>query len=113
MVDVEVEVPAVHVILADQLGFVSLVDRRLEALALSNEFAAHIDVAGVRAHGAAGDQTTLDQEMRIVAHDLAVFTGAWLGLVGVDHEIMRPLADLLGHERPLQSGRETGTAAAT
>ena len=94
MVDVEVEVPAVHIVLADQLGLVGLVDRRLQALALADEFAADIDVAGMRAHGAAGDQAALDQEMRIVPHDLAVLAGAGLGFVGVDHEIMRPLAQL-------------------
>ncbi len=110
--DVEVEVPAVHIVLADQLGGVGLVDRSLQPLALADKFAADIDVAGMRGHGAAGDQAAFDQEMRIVAHDLAVFAGAGLGFVGVDHEVMRPLAQRLGHERPFQPGREAGAAAA-
>ena len=49
--------------------------------------------------------------MRVVAHDLAVLAGAGLGLVGIDHEVMRPV-HLLGHERPFQSGRKTGAATA-
>ena len=88
--DVEIEVPAVDVVLADQLGFIGLVDRGLQALALKDELAAHIDVAGVGAHGEGGDQATLDQEMRIVPHDLAVLAGAGLRLVGIDDEITRP-----------------------
>ena len=112
VVDVEVEVPAVDVVLADQLGLIGLVDRRLQALALADEFAAHVDVAGMGAHGEAGDQAALDQQMRIVPHDLAVLAGAGLGFVGIDDEIMRPLVRLLGHERPFQAGREAGAAAA-
>src|SRR5262249_30305118 len=49
--------------------------------------------------------------MRIISHDLAVLAGAGLGLVGIDHEIVRSAVGLLGHERPLQPGREAGAAA--
>ena len=49
--------------------------------------------------------------MRVVPHDVPVLTGAGLRLVGIDHEIMRPAVRLLGHERPLQPGRESGAAA--
>ena len=112
VVDVEVEVPAVDIVLADQLRLVGLIDRRLEMLALADEFAADIDVAGVRAHRAAGDQAAFDQKMRIVPHDLAVLAGAGLGLVGIDHKIVRPSVRLLRHERPFQAGREAGAAAA-
>ena len=41
----DVEIPAVDVVLADQLGLIGLLDRRLQPLALANEFAADIDVA--------------------------------------------------------------------
>ena len=71
-------------------GLVGLVDRRLQALALADELAAHVDEGGVRAHGEAGDQAALDQRVRVVAHDLAVLAGAGLGLVGVDDEVARP-----------------------
>ena len=110
--DVEIERPAVDVVLADQLRFIGLIDRGLQVLALPNELAAHIDVAGVRAHREAREQATLDQKMRIVPHDLAVLAGAGLGFVGIDHEIARPaVGRLLRHERPLQAGRETRPAA--
>src|ERR1700694_3185858 len=49
--------------------------------------------------------------MRIVAENLAVLAGAGLGFVGVDHQIMRAAVGLLGHERPFQSGGESGPAA--
>ena len=103
---------AVDVILADELGVIGLVDRGLEPFALADELAAHIDVAGAAIHRAAGDQAAFDEQMRIVPHDLAILAGAGLGLVGVDDEIMRPVTDRLGHERPLQPGREAGAAAA-
>ena len=113
VMDVDVERPAVDVVLADQPGLVGLVDRRLQALALEDVFAAHVDVGGVGAHREAGDQAALDQRVRIVAQDLAVLAGAGLGFVGVDDEIMRPLGvDDLGHERPFQAGREARAAAA-
>ena len=112
MVHDDVEVVAVNVVLADQLGVVGLIDGGLKPLALADELAADIDVAMVHAHGAAGDQASLDQKMRIVPHDLAVLAGAGLRLVGIDHEIARPPVRLLGHERPFQPGRETRAAAA-
>src|SRR5262249_47008076 len=107
----EIEREAVDVVLADQLGGVGLGDRRFEALALADELAAHVDVAVVGAHREARDQAALDQEMRVVPHDLPVLAGAGLRLVGIDHEIVRTAVGLLGHERPLQPGGKAGAAA--
>ena len=81
VVDDNVEVPAVVVVLADELGGVGFIDGGLQALALADELAAHIDEAGVRPHGERGEQRPLDQQVRIVAHDLAVFARARLALV--------------------------------
>src|SRR5262249_52744439 len=93
---------------------VGLIDRGLEPLALADELAADIDVAGMRVHREARDQAALDQEMRIMPHDLAVLAGAGLGFVGVDDEIARTtVGRFLRHERPLQAGREARPAAAT
>ena len=109
---VKVERPAVDVVLADQLRLIGLIDRRLQMLAFPYEFAAHIDVAGMRAHREAREQAALDQKMRIVPHDLAVLAGAGLGFVGVDDEVARPaVGGFLGHERPFQTGRESRPAA--
>ena len=109
---IEIERPAVDIVLADQLCLIGLIDRGLQMLALADKLAAHIDVAGMRAHREAREQAALDEEMRIVPHDLAVLAGAGLGLVGIDHEIARPpVGGFLGHERPFQPGREARPAA--
>ena len=92
------------------LRLVGFVDGRLQVLALADELAAHVDVAGVCAHGEGGDERAFDQEMGIVPHDLAVFAGAGLGLVRIDDEIGGP-GIALGHERPLEAGGEAGAAA--
>src|ERR1700683_2270864 len=113
MVDDDVEIPAVDVVLPDELRLKGLLDCRLQPLALADEFAAYVDVAIVHTHGAAGDQAAFDQQMRIVAHDLTVLAGTGLGLVGIDHEVMRPARRFLRHERPFQSGWKADAAAAT
>ena len=111
--DVEVERPAVDIVLADEFGLVGLVDRCLEILAFEDVFAAQVNVSRMGPHAERGDQRAFYQRMRIVAHDLAVFAGAGLGLVGVDDKIVRSLGiDVLGHERPFQTGRKAGAAAA-
>ena len=112
MMDVEIEIPTVDVVLADQLGFISLINRRLQVFALADEFAAHIDVTDVRAHRERRDQATFDEKMRIVTHDVAILAGARLGFVGVDDEIVRPFLHLFGHERPFEACREARAAAA-
>src|SRR5262249_6344192 len=48
--DVEIERPAIDVVLADQLGLIGLIDRRLQMLTLADELAADVDIAGVRPH---------------------------------------------------------------
>ena len=111
VVDDEVEIPAVDVVLADQPGRIGLGDRRLQPLALADELAAHVGVAGVRPHREGGEQRALDQQMRVVAHDLPVLAGAGLGLVGIDDEVVGP-GIALGHERPLEARRKAGAAAA-
>src|SRR5437667_327135 len=67
--------------------------------------------AAPRPHPGAGQQAALEEFVRVVAQDVAVLAGAGLALVGVDHEIGRPLA-LLRHERPFEPGRKAGAAAA-
>ena len=113
VMDDEVEIPAVDVVLADQLRLIGLIDRRLQVLALADEFAAHIDVAGMRAPWRSSairqPSTRRCGSCRMISRSLQV-PGS--DFVGIDHEIMRPLVDLLGHERPFEPGREAGAAAA-
>ena len=113
VVDVKIEIPARAAgVLADQPRLVGLVDGVLQAPAFVDEFAAHIDVGGMGAHGEGGQKAALDQMMGVVAQDLAVLAGARLGLVGIDHQIMGPSVVFLGHEGPFQTGRKTGAATA-
>src|SRR5205085_10406663 len=58
VVNVAVEVPAVDVVLADQLCIVGLIDRGLQTLTLADEFAANVDVTCLRAHRESGDEAT-------------------------------------------------------
>src|SRR6266850_3484725 len=110
---VKVERKAVDIVLADQFSPVGLIDGSLQMLALPNEFATHVNIAGMCAHREAREQAALDQQMRIMPHDLAVLAGAGLGLVGIDHEIARPaVGRFLRHERPFQPGRKSGPATA-
>ena len=44
MMDVEIERPAVNIVLADEPRFVGLLDRGLEMFAFLDEFAAHVDI---------------------------------------------------------------------
>ena len=97
---------------ADQLRVIGFVDRRLQPLALADELPAYVDVGGVRAHGEGGEQRALDQELRVVPHDVPVLAGAGLGLVRIDHEIVRTAVRLLWHERPFEAGGEARAAAA-
>jgi hypothetical protein len=101
----------VNVVLADQPRLIGLGDRELKVLALENIFAANIDEAIVRAHGATGDKAAFDQAVGVEAEDLPVLAGARLRFVGIDDQIVGPLALLLGHEGPLQAGGEAGPAA--
>ncbi len=111
MREVEIEIPAVDVVLADQLGGVGFVDGALQAFALADELAANIDVARVRAHREAREQCAFDQQVGIIAHDLPVLAGARLALVGIDDEIGRTHVRLR-HEAPLEPCREARAAAA-
>src|SRR5690606_22913790 len=112
VVDVDVEVVAAAVAGPDEPGLIGLVDGALQGFAFADELAADIDVGGDRAHGEAGDQTTFHERVGVVSHDVAVLAGAGLRCVRIDDEIARAPDALLGHERPLQTGREAGTATA-
>ena len=111
VVDVDVEGVVVDVRRTDEARLVGFVHRALEGELLRHVLAADVDVAGMRPHGEGGQHAALDQEMRIVPHDLPVLAGARLRLVGVDDEVVRAPVGLLGHERPFQAGREARAAA--
>ena len=113
MGDIEIEIPAVLIALADELGFIGLVDGGLEAFAFEDVFTAHIDVANMRPHRTAGDEAAFDQQMRIVAHDFAVFAGSRFRFIRIDDKIMRTAIGNLRHERPFEARGEACPTAPT
>ena len=111
-VNIDIDAAALH-ILAKQARVVSLFDRRLEARKrLVHEFATHVVVRNRRAHRVRRDRHPFNQCMRVEAQDLAVVTGAGLGFVGVDDKVLLAV-EVLRHEAPLETGRESGAAATT
>ena len=94
----------------DEARGIRFIDRALQSFALADEFAAHVDVTGVRAHREGGKQRAFDQQVWIVAQDLAIFARTRFALVGVDDEIARPRVGL-GHERPLEARWKSSTTA--
>src|SRR5690606_21426396 len=83
----------------------------LQRLAFADELAPDVDIGGIRTHGEARDQRTLDQRVRIVAHDFAVLTGRRFGFIGVDDQIRGTAVRLFGHKGPFHPGREARAAA--
>src|SRR4051812_40048601 len=73
-------------------------------------FAADIDVSLLRAHCETGDDNALDDRVRILLEDKAVFAGAGLGFVAV-HQNVFWLGSFLGNKAPLHAGREAGATA--
>mmetsp|Transcript_20402 Transcript_20402/g.42802 ORF Transcript_20402/g.42802 Transcript_20402/m.42802 type:complete len:518 (+) Transcript_20402:466-2019(+) len=110
-VDVEVVARAAGV-LPDEAGGVGLVDGLVQHHGLVEVLAPDVDVGGPRPHGVPGQQAPLDQLVRVLPHDLAVLARPRLGLVGVHHQEARTPVARLGHEAPLQAGREARPAAA-
>ena len=98
MVDVDIHIPSVDIVLADQARGIGLVDSGLQALALADELAPDIDVAGVCVDREGGEQGAFDKEVWVVAEDLPVLAGSGLGFICVDHEVMRTAVRLSRHE---------------
>ena len=111
MVDVNIIVPAIDVVFAQELCVIGFVNGALKRFAFADIFAAHVNIASVRAHSETGNQATFDQRMRVMAHDFAVFTGAGLGLIGIDHQVMRAAIGYFWHERPFKTRREARATA--
>ena len=78
MMNVNIEGPAVPVVLANELCRIGFGDGSLETLTFQDIFAANINVAGMRLHREASDEAAFDQKLRIVAHDFPVLAGAGL-----------------------------------
>jgi len=99
-------------VLAQETSRARLLEGRVEQLGRMGHLTADVDVGQLHVVGPAGDDHPLDQLVRILVEDLAVFERARLGLVGVANQIDR-LAAAAIHEAPLEAGgkpRATATA---
>ncbi len=111
---VQVEIgaePAPEDVLAQVSFCIGIVNRRLEHPDPPVVFAADVEVCGLDAHGVAGDDTSLDQQVRVDLEDPPVLEGARLALVAVHAQVLRQVG-LLRHEGPLQTGGEARATAA-
>mmetsp|Transcript_99986 Transcript_99986/g.172520 ORF Transcript_99986/g.172520 Transcript_99986/m.172520 type:complete len:201 (-) Transcript_99986:266-868(-) len=79
------------------------------------ELTANVNVCCSRPHGKSCDQGSFDQLVGFHTHNFSVLTGTRLRFIGVDNDIGGPAISrrCLGHERPLQSRRETSTTTAS
>src|SRR5665213_1999973 len=93
--------------IAARIGFIDRAIHNIDQIAV---FAADIDVALLRAYRETRDQNALDHLVRIVLNEKAVFAGARLALIRIDHDVFR-LRRLFRYEAPLQAGGETRAAA--
>ena len=110
---VDVEIPAGPCrVPANKPGFTGLVQGGLQDFPFPHILAADVDVGGVGPHGETGNQATLDQRVRVVAHDFPVLAGAGFGFVGVDDKVSGPAVIALRHEAPFQPRRKPGAAPA-
>ena len=97
--------------LAEVAGRACLGQRLLETLVLDPYLAMDIVVSGADSHGISRDDHPLDEDVRVVADDVAILEGARLALVRVAHQVLGA-GELPRHETPLQPGREARAAAA-
>ena len=111
MVGKEFEIEAAaHDVLAEQACFARFFQRGFKALETLENFAVDIVVAGFRAHGVTRDNHALNQRVRVVHDDVAVFERAGFAFVRVADNIFRT-GQGTGHEAPFQAGGEARAAA--
>src|SRR5690554_1987411 len=110
VVHVDVDAAAEDVLAqpAVRIGFRQCLFEMFEGLVV--ELATQVVVGDRRTGGIAGDRHALDHRVRVVAQDVAILRGARLRFVGVAQDVLLHVA--LGHEAPLQAGREARAATA-
>ena len=74
-------------------------------------FAMHIVVTNLYPHRIAGDRHALDQQMRVIAHDVSILAGTRLAFIGIAYDVFFSIV-ILGHEAPLQARRKSRATAA-
>ena len=112
LVDLQVEIEArSQDVLSQQARFLGLGDGDVEAVDGQGIFGPAVDVAVMGADGLGGDHHALQDSMGIRLENAAVHESARIALVGVAEYVL-DVTGGLGCEFPLQSGRESGAAAA-
>src|SRR5204863_9486808 len=87
-------------------------ERLLEALVLVPDLAVDVVVADRGAAGVPADDHPLDEDVRVVADDVAVLERARLALVGIADDVLLA-GERLRHEAPLEARREACASAPT
>ncbi len=100
-------------VLANEALLIGLSDGAIKAVGLVPELSTNVDVSSLGTHGETSNETAFDKLVGIVAHNLTIFARAGLGLISVHDEVVWATIRDLGHERPFEAGRETGTTATT
>ena len=91
MVQIEIKIPArFGSVLAQKPSVISLIERSLQRFAFADVLAPNVNITRMRAHCETRDQAPLNKSVRIMAHDFAIFAGAGLGFIGIDHQIAGP-----------------------
>ena len=92
-------------------GSACLRQRLLEALVDAEDLAVNVVVARADAHRVGSDRHALDDDVRVVAQDVAVLEGTRLTLVGVADKVLLT-RELPRHEAPFQAGGKARAAPA-
>ena len=116
-VDVDVEVVAGATgVLSDETSLVGLLDSTLKNSGLVVELATDVNVGGSAVHGTASDQTSFEQLVGVLAHNLTILAGSGFTLIGVDYQVaglvvLVPVLEV--HEGPLHTRGETSATTST
>jgi len=69
---------------------VSFINSTLELGNFIPELSPDINIGLARSHGKANHESSLDEFVWVMSHDLSVFASAWFRLVSIDHKVGRP-----------------------
>ena len=103
-------------ILANQASFVCLIDGNLRVVRFEEKLTTHVNIGGIGTHSTASNKAAFNELVRVMAHNLAVLTGAWLTFIGVNHKVARTrvfFPSRLEHETPFHTRGEASTTSST
>ena len=98
-------------ILSNESSFVSFLDGDLEVTGFVVELSSDVNICCSSTHGSSSDQTTFDQLVGIMSHDLPILACSRLTFVGIHNQVLRPSIRGFSHETPLESWRKSGSTS--